>query len=60
MFWILTHADPWMLAPLLIGMGTVGLHPLEHIVNVQWGEGLAVEFGHKDRDASDNRPHDEG
>ena len=36
----------------------VGLHPLEHIVSVQWG-GLAVEFGDKDRDASDDRPHDE-
>lgn len=30
-------------------------HPLEQIVNVQWG-GLAVEFGARDEDAPEDLP----
>lgn len=26
-------------------------HPLEQIINVHWGGGLAVEFGDKNQDA---------
>jgi hypothetical protein len=36
-------SDPWILVLLLVGMA-VDLHPLEQIVNVNWGGGLAVEF----------------
>lgn len=27
----------------------LGLHPTQEIVNVQWGGGLAVEFGDRDQ-----------
>jgi len=31
----------------------LGLHFLDHIVNVNWEGGLAVEFGDRDQDARD-------
>ena len=35
-------SDPWLLTLLFIG--ALQQHPLEQIVNVQWGDGLAVHF----------------
>ena len=39
--------DDWLLF-LLAMAPPLGLHPLEHVVNVHWDEGLAVEFFSKD------------
>jgi hypothetical protein len=46
--WLFALAtDPWLLLLLFIGMA-VEHDPFQQIVNVQWDEGLAVEFYPKD------------
>jgi hypothetical protein len=43
--WLFMHtADPWMLLLAAVASGGLGLHPVERIINVHWGGGLAVEF----------------